>query len=430
MILMALPIQSIFSQPKPQKPGERTYRIDIVEDTTQNKEVNDALERKKESFQSNRSAFLLSLLSNNRTAFVSKLANTAENLIGSAISHLGERLTNPRDKWEREVRKECLFKKPLKMEREINDFYSDISSKGPLDPDNIKFSGFECRQDIVLDSKKTANVFYVSCKIDPNKIGRMITHSKFEVYVDTVRFNPYISDLPNDSLNDISKRIPFDFKNRKDLTLLIHADVTSSWINEGAMIFSNQKIGEFDIEIKIDSNFVSDSVFTYSSKNAADAIKNNLISVKGESFVVPRSYAGNYGESGHIWGTGQYKIDMMVTEICQINLDYYKDTVIVIKDQQKKLGDGPKPEKNLKWNDNWQSEWKLIYSRKKGDFWKGSWNTIKTMWAGDRWITEVTSPTTSYIITEGSNILRGGTTNNSTSTQPTQNQNNNPTPPQ
>ena len=82
----------------------------------------------------------------------------------------------------------------------------------------------------------------------------MLHHSKFEVYVDSLRFNPYLCDLPNDSLGlETDKRIGFSFARRKDLQFRVDATITSSWINQAMQVHNDVKIGEFHITASIDS---------------------------------------------------------------------------------------------------------------------------------------------------------------------------------
>lgn len=385
--------------------GRRLYSIGILEmDESRMRDFNEKYTYLSEQNRdgSKRSAFASALIAANRSAFVSKVASTTEGLLDVTLSHLGKGMENPRKRWEETVKSECRFSKSLGMVEEVKDFYAKPSTRGALDAANILFDGFNCRQDIKI-GKDTVNVFYISCKLDTSKIERMISHSKFEVYVDSVRFNPYLCDIPNDSLNDISKRIAFDFNKREDLRLKIHASISSSWMNEAVMIFEDQKLGEFDIEVQIDSNVVLNNpehVYTY--KAGADSSRSQQISVRGESFVVPRSYSGNDEDEHSLWGTGQYKIDMTVSESCRINMSYYhKDIAGTQCRSEKAYG-------KAKWNKNWVPEWKLISKRpKKESIWNEWGSVITTKWTGKEWLTEITSPTTSFLIKEGSNFLNG-----------------------
>ena len=394
-----LTITNAFAQYEPVR-GNRLYSIGVLEmDEYKRDDVNNKIYNFSEQHNNvnKRGAFMATLLAANRSAIVTKIASTAEDILGVTISHLSEDIRSPRKKWEEVVNSECRFSKSLGMIEDIKDFYAAPSTRSALDVANIMFDGFSCKQDIKV-GKDTINVFYISCKLDTSKIDRMISHSKFEVIVDSVRFNPYLCDIPNDSLIDVSKRIAFDFRKREDLRFKMHAIVTSSWMNEAVMIFANQKLGEFDIEIQIDSSTVINNpehVYTY--KAGKDSTRSAQVNVTGESFIVPRSFCGNDEEGHSLWGTGQYKIDMLISESCKINQSFY---------QEKAQG---KSDGRPKWNNNWKPEWKLISSRPKNkSIWREFGMVITSRWTGRGWLTEITSPTTSCLIRQGSTYLNGG----------------------
>ena len=397
-----LPLSAIQAQPKSVE-GQRIYSVGILEMDDLSREdfserFRDLSERHRDG--NTRGAFMTALLAANRTALVTKISSTAEGLVDVAAARINNGVRSNRKKWEEAVTAECRFSKSLGMTEEIKDFYAAPSTRSALDAADMLFDGFTCRQDIKV-GRDTVNVFYVCCKLDRSRIDRMISHSKFEVYVDSVRFNPYLCDIPNDSLTDVSRRIAFDFDKREDLRLKVKATVTSSWMNEAVMIFENQKLGEFEIEIRIDPNVVRsspDGVYTYKAgRNPEQA---GQVSVRGESFVVPRSYSGNDDSDNSLWGTGQYKVDMTITESCRIKQSYYQESA---------QGGPGGPGGKAKWNDNWKQEWKIIKSRPgQKSIWSEFGTVITTKWAGNGWLTEITSPTTSYLLQEGSTYLNGG----------------------
>lgn len=225
---------------------------------------------------------------------------------------------------------------------------------------------------------------------------RMLNHSKFEVYVDSLRFNFALCDLPNDSLGtDISTRIPFSFEKRKDLKFIVRADITSSWITQAMQVYNDQPLGSFEIVASIDPDKLdSRGIFTYSSSNAADSAKR--VSVKGDCFLVPRSYVGSNDmhTASDSWGTGQYKVEMQIAETCRINPDYY-------------MTDG-------KWDkDIWGPEWKLISKRKPSKpAWRSVLEVVGVQYAGSNWISTLLEPTKTVIIQyetqELNRLINGG----------------------
>lgn len=95
---------------------------------------------------------------------------------------------------------------------------------------------------------------------------------------------------------------------------------------------------------------MQDSCFTYDCGNIKDTCKLKDITLTGESFIVPRSYIGKI-DGIRTWGTGQYKLEMTLSESCRINEDAYK--------VMSKSGE-------MKWNrDAWHNEWKIIKKRQR-----------------------------------------------------------------
>ncbi|MDE5652011.1 MAG: hypothetical protein K2I48_00920, partial [Muribaculaceae bacterium] len=313
--------------------------------------------------------------------------------------------------WEQAVRGESKFVRRLPMQMEILDFYRNPSVNGPLDPTDMNFNGFGCKQVIEYrDENGNVNeeeVFYLSCKVRTDDEGkaRMLHHSKFEVEVDTLRFNYAICDLPNDSLkNDISSRIGFSFDNRRNLQFIVDASITSSWINQALMVFNDQPLGNFRITASIDPDMLdADGVFRYYAARDRNSRKN--VSVAGDCFLVPRSYVGStdMANTQDSWGTGQYKVEMNVTEMCSINPEYYMT--------------------NGKWDSSkWKPEWNKIKSRKKQpSFFKQILGLLSSQYKDSKWITILAEPIkTSFIQyeTEGiTRLLNPGTTLPATSGQ-------------
>lgn len=340
-----------------------------------------------------------------RSTFAGKITNLSSDILGTGINLLVKAFTQKKENqanWLYTIQKEMTYTRNLPMQTEIADFYRNTSSLGAMDPEGMMFNGLGCRQYITYKDDdgevKKILVFEIACSLDDSQRGkqRILHHGKFEIKVDSIRFNPYLCDLPNDSLNarqvNESLRIPFDFERRKNLTFRLNANITSSWMNEAIEIFKEQSLGQFQVEFTIPDTTVLDSVgkwkgyYTYNSTSVAD-IENpkKNVKVSGECFIVPRSFIGNYKEGDEttpsttpLWGTGQYRVDMQITETCQMNEKFYDS------------------------NDRWKEEWKQIKKRKKCS--PSFINTIIEQtknefdWNNHKWIYTILDPVQSAII--------------------------------
>lgn len=377
--------------------GHRKYSLIVREgnDSTVT-EFNRGLEKSR----GNRS-FLTDMASLYRSTFAGQAVGAATSIVEMGVNALVKATESKQPKWEQAVRGESSFVRVLPMQMEILDFYRHPSTSGPLDPTDLYFNGFGCRQVIeyMTPDGKTdeKEVFYLSCGIRTDSVGRMrmLNHSKFEVYVDSLRFNYALCDLPNDSLGvDAGSRIGFDFAKRKDLTFNVRATVSSSWITQAMRVYNDVELGSFDITARIDPGMLDDDgIFHYSA--AADAGGPKRVEVKGDCFLVPRSYVGSTDMHSmqDAWGTGQYKVEMRIAETCRINPAYY-------------MKDG-------KWDkDAWGPEWKLISSRRKGKAaWRQVLDVVGVQYMGSKWLTTLIDPAKTVIInyeTQGINRLING----------------------
>ncbi len=450
--------------------NERKFEIIVREDST--------LEKTRGIiWEDNRQRLLGSeLFSLYRSTVSSKFSSASTSIIGLGINFIYDKLASHRKDWMQAVQKECTYTKQLSMQTEIVDFYKKPSRKGAMDPENIVFNGFGCRQTIggnnqqenggqgnnqggmtqgnapqggspadgtpdsnnnpdsvKPDASASKDVFYVFCKLRTDDVGkqRITNHSKFEVVVDSIYFNPYICNLPNDSAMDAGSRIAFNFDSRNNLTFTLTANVTSSWMNEAIQVYRDVPLGEFRVTAKIDKedlekDTLGNTIFTYSSERDKNTTKAGKVSVTGDCFIVPRSYVGTIDGTAftNAWGTGQYKIDMQVTESCSINRDYYlvKDEAseegtagnVVAKDTAgKENADAKKKSKKKQeeWNDNWKKEWKIIKKRQKtSSLWNNVKDVIISQWTGKEWITTIIEPALSTIAQAGTDFFSGDAT--------------------
>ena len=187
-------------------------------------------------------------------------------------------------------------------------------------------------------------VLYLSCHIDTARLSHLIQHSKFNLVLDTMAFHPYECHLPNLQANGIhlmkgqqsERDNSFSFDERTNLRVGIEMEIFSSWINEAVMVMDNVKLGEFKMNININTH---DPIFTYSRRqieqnrlNARRTAYNNQLSatdttfvgIEGDCFVVPRSFMPVNGGQ-RMWGTGEYNIKVKMRESCQFSNDEEKN---------------------------------------------------------------------------------------------------------
>lgn len=402
-LIIAVAALGAAAQPAPQRvEGRRHYNV-FVNQTNDTVTLNRSLN----GMRGNRSklagrGILTDLIGGYMSLGTSSLLSATQNLIGMGVGYIKEAVRDKRPDWEKATLEECTFVKTLPMRTEILDFYAEPSALGALDPTNMKFSGFGCRQYITLTDSagvpREEEVFYVSCRLraDDHGIARMLNHSKFEIEVDELRFNPWLCNLPNDSVApDPDTRIPFSFENRKDLKFNVLATIKSSWINEAIQVMRDVTLGEFLITADIaPEQLDADGVFRYSIDNPADTVK--VVGVTGDSFLVPRSFVGSADMSTpqESWGTGQYKVEMRIAQTCRINEAYYT------------RGDGA----HRKWDKaKWGPEWKLQSRRRpRAGFWQQFKQTVIPTFSDDKWVTTIIEPFTTTLMKHGTQLVNAG----------------------
>lgn len=277
--------------------------------------------------------------SDERGVFLSGLAtelggfavSSALSLVNSGISYVGKAVKGNKTAWETEFEKENSFTKDITMQKNINDFYSDISTKGAFDPSNMVFNGFG-----ILQMRGYDTVLYMSCHLDTTSdgINNIIRHSRFMIAIDTLVFYPFRCDIPNNHQQFSKKRSTFSFDERSGLTLGLDVKVTSSWINKAVQVYNDVEIGRFNISTQINPKNIVISDDSLARMNTSCRFirngKNNSIdevNVVGDCFIVPRSYVAVIDDDGNlqdVWGTGQYKISFTLNEKCVTNPDFAK----------------------------------------------------------------------------------------------------------
>lgn len=365
-----------------------------------------------------------------KSSALGTIGTVSNDIITSGVGAIVEALRSKKNDWLQQVRRDCVFTKQLPMQQCISDFYANISSNGPLDPDSILFNGFGCQQYLKYRNKKgseeQALVFMIRCSLRRDDYGkaRILNHGKFEVQLDTLIINPFLCNIPNDSLTSdgIKKwRTPFDFKKRNNFKFKLDAEITSSWINEAILLNQDQKLGAFSISVNIpDTTYLATykdfpQYFIYTrTTSLPDTIKTKIekaVSVTGDCFIVPRSYIGCDSQNGdsQIWGTGQYKINMTISESCDVNMNYYcyKDPAIpLIQHEKSDQGEINKGE-NMKIKYHWKDEWYRMKHRKHLDtnIFINAWNDVKMIYGNGKWINILTDPAVTVILDKENKYL-------------------------
>ena len=380
-----------------ERPAQRKFQI-LVKNVDKEKIIKDSNERFLELQASANDRAALGTFGNilwgaYSSSIVQKTVNATSNLVSLGVNYLTEAVKSDREKWYRSAQEQCKYSQVLSSESNIDDFYAAPSTKGAMDPENLKFEGFGCKNYIELTESPGSgvNVFYIFCKMRRDSLGisHIVNHSKFLVEVDTLIFVPQYCNLPNDPTGNPKNR--FSFEKRNNLNMTLKARLYSSWMNQATMIANDQLLGEFTVHIKIDPKKLNDKGEFIYDKNDPDFEK--LVTIEGDSYIVPRSYTGttdaqNYQPS---WGTGQYRIEMEVAEECRIIDSYYQ---IRESGNGKEVAFADATPGKKKWDKaKWKTEWNVMNERRKSDsVWKNMWQCIVTAYKGSSWTATLTDP--------------------------------------
>lgn len=276
-----------------------------------------------------------------------------------------------KQEWMRMIQNENNYTDSITSIKGLKDFYNANSHIGALDPSDINFDGIEIR-----GKRNGQEVIYMSCSIDRDKLDHMFRHSKFNLVLDTLAFNPYVCHLPNITANGIRtmKEIKkgkaevkgdtilrpgiggngFSFDERNNLRVAIDFSLYSSWINQAVQVHKNVELGNFNFTVSIPDNVIG--TYTYSRNNVLDKAKefpegeardaflnHNLVTIEGDSFVVPRSYMP-LDNGRPMWGTGEYNLKIKVRESCQFadnseKAKHWREDYKRLRQMQKRSGE-------------------------------------------------------------------------------------------
>ena len=255
----------------------------------------------------------------------------------TAITKLIQLDAQNRKEWQEMVKEESELIITMGTIADLNDFYNCMSQYGPMDPKGMRFNGIGC---LAMEGEDTT--FYISCHINRKKIDRIVRHSKFELVMDTFMINPYKAGLPNTDLP-----LLFTYADRKSFDFTMKMRMISSWMDQLPDLHKDQILGEFMLNVPVDSASLDENnMFRYIRKEG-EAPKYGLI---GESFIVPRSYMplrdedGKYMES---WGTGQYKMEVEIVEVCGVSDEFKKNWRKDFKKRKKMTGKMSKAEQEI-----------------------------------------------------------------------------------
>jgi hypothetical protein len=267
--------------------------------------------------------------------------------------------------------------------QDVKDFYKETSLDGAMDPKGMTFDGIGC-----LRMEGPDTVFFISCHIDRTKLDRITKHSKFELVLDTLILSPYHSNLPNSQLP-----LTYSFEERKNFNLGVDIKITSSWMTQLIELHNNESLGEFTLTIPVDAKKLDDKGFL---RYVREENSPSEYEVLGECFIVPRSYMAirdSEGEYENSWGTGQYQLDITLSETCDIT-DAYRE--------------------------NWKADWKKRSSMKpKSGFFATAWQTVsKQNWdeLSQQWVITTLSAPAGVISNDLIEAMGLNTTSTSTTT--------------
>lgn len=334
------------------------------------------------------------------TTLMTKTTNVTSNVLKFTVNTITEAVKDKRTEWYKTAQEQCTFSRNLVSETKKDDFYALPSINGAFDPQNMKFKGFGLQHYIETpnDSGNGLEVFKMFCcvKKDQDGINSIVNHGKFLVDISEFWFKPEFCGLPHNSKsNELSR---FDFNKRDNLIITIKVKIFSSWFNEAIMLHSNQQLGEFIINARITPELINeDGVFIYNSENPKHK---EQVSVTGESFMVPRSYTGtldaeNYQPS---WGTGEYRIEMEVSQTCKIKDSYYQIPKTENNDRENpNIAElsalMASPGKTIWDKAKWKPEWQEMKKMPKGtSYWSGVWQNIISTVKGNSWIETFAEP--------------------------------------
>ena len=356
------------------------------------------------------------LLSSYSSVFLQKTLNASSQLLDLGADYLIETARKNTKahrfrEWQDLTQAHNSYTKVLATDTKINDFYYMPSSVGPFDARYLKFNGVTCYNylestlsDLEGEEENGSGMghdaFYIHCSLRADSLGlaEMAHHSKFLLKLDTLAFYPDWCNVPLD--NKARGKNRFNYAMRTGLRLSVVVKVFASWITPTVQLQDEVQLGQFTIHASIPERALiqrgDDRVFIYNGTDKAgdDPIQTaSLVSISGDSFVVPRSYVSGIGADS--WGTGQYRLEITVTESCYTNDSYY------LAPDSENLRGINRYDKN-----KWMAEWKQLHHKDNRNFFKDAWAVIKSAYIKGDWAEELIDPAKSALFSVESQELR------------------------
>lgn len=304
----------VCAQDKTETPDKKPvieYKTTIYTDKTLSQELVNNERGGERSFGSE-------LLISMGNAAIGAATGYVSSIVDLGIQALGKLIMLDRQhkkEWQETITQESTVTNNIGTLYALNDFYAKGSFNGALDPTDIQFNGIGC---LATTDEDTA--FYVSCHLNRAKLNRLRDHSKFELILDTLVLDPYRAHLPNTPLP-----LPFKFSERKAFDFKIKIQLISSWLDMIPSMHKDVVLGEFMLDVPIDSTDVNkQGKFVYIRKPHEPA----KYDIMGESFIVPRSFMPIINENGSVseyYGTGQYSLNISITETCDVTPEFQKN---------------------------------------------------------------------------------------------------------
>lgn len=305
---------------------DNTKTLLMVDINPMQEDTKEKLNRAAANYRSNNRNALATI----GTSMLSGGVTAVVDVIGNEIINLIQIRSKQKKAWQEMRQREFRFADSLQSVKGQRDFYGRLSNYGPLDPSDMNFDGIT-----FTANKEGKEVLKMVCHIDTTKLDHLFMHSKFYLVVDTIVFHPYRSFLPNLAANRISAPgkeasederdywdmiSRFSFENQPSTKITLDIDLSSSWINELVQVFHDVPLGAFSLDFDVrKDDLQNDSVFFYSRRKAL-AENLPLIEMKGDCFVVPRSYMP-VSANNPSWGTGEYKMKVVLSQTGRYNPD-------------------------------------------------------------------------------------------------------------
>lgn len=186
-----------------------------------------------------------------------------------------------------------------------NSFYSKNSKLGMMDPEHIKFRGFQIQRTISLEDGREL-AFSASFSIDESKWADIYTQSKFYLKCDSLRI-----DYAKVKMNDKKWYLPWTLfiKKQENINMDIDIDMNANWIDANGGIHKAETFGKFHLPIR--DYQVGTTSTTYSGEE-----------LSGYCYLIPRSAAfclDNRNQWNPCFGQGDFDILVKVTESSKNN---------------------------------------------------------------------------------------------------------------